>query len=292
VDRGGGPEDTVFVAGHDRSGTTWIAEILGTDHRYRYIFEPFSPGRLDITGPFRPRQYLRPGVDDPRYLDPARAIISGRVRSVWTDKYNRAVLPRKRLIKDVRANLLLPWLQRQFPAMPLVYLLRHPCAVAHSQMKVSDQWKADVGRFLRQEALVEDHLQALVPLLEAVETPFERHVAVWCIDNYVPLRTLPADRVHLAFYEDFCMEPEREVRRLLDHLGEPFTQEALRAVTRPSATTRRDSAIVSGESLVEGWRRNVTPDEMGGALRILEAFGLDRIYGRDPMPLARDALRS
>src|SRR5437870_3848637 len=83
VDRGGGPEDTFFMAGTGRSGTTWIAEVLNHDHAYRYLHEPFRPGRVRATKPFLPRQYLRPDDRDPRYVEPARAILSGRVRSLF-----------------------------------------------------------------------------------------------------------------------------------------------------------------------------------------------------------------
>ena len=56
---------------------------------------------------------------------------------------------------------------------------------------------------------------------------------------------------------------------------------------RPSATARRDSPVVSGQSLVDGWRRSITPAQVDAAMRILEAFGLDRVYGRDSLPVSQ-----
>ena len=88
----------------------------------RFIDEPFHPGRLAITRGFRPRQYIRPDDDDPAYLDPARAIVTGRVRSLWTDRYNRRPFPVRRLVKEVRGNLLLPWLHARFPGMPMALM--------------------------------------------------------------------------------------------------------------------------------------------------------------------------
>lgn len=290
VDRAGDERETTFVAGHDRSGTTWIAEIINHNRDYRYIFEPFTPGRLELTGPFRPRQYLRPDERDSRYLEPARAIVTGQVRSLWTDKYNRAVWPRRRLIKDVRANLLLPWLARTFPDMRLVFILRHPCAVAHSQMSVSQNWRADLRLYLDQERLVEDHLRPFLPTIDAARDDFERLIAVWCINNYVPLRALKGQDVQVSFYEDFCATPQQQVSTLLSSLGDQADDRAMRMVERPSATTRRDSPVLSGASLIDGWRASVSPAQLDGALRILGAFGLDRIYGRDSLPLTREPL--
>jgi hypothetical protein len=290
IDRAGDESETTFVAGHDRSGTTWIADIINFGKDYRYIFEPFTPGRLDLTSSFRPRQYLRPDERDPRYLEPATAIVTGHIRSLWTDKYNRAMWPRKRLVKDVRANLLLPWLARTFPDMRLVFILRHPCAVAHSQMSVSRNWRADLRLFLDQDDLMKDHLAPFLPTIDSARDDFERLIAVWCINNYVPLRALKEQNVQVSFYEDFCVAPREEVATLLSSLGKRADPGAMRMVERPSATTRRDSPVVSGASLIDGWRGSVTAEQLDGALRILGAFGLDRIYGRDSLPLTREPL--
>jgi hypothetical protein len=291
IDRAGGPEATTLVAGHDRSGTTWIAEIINHGRRYRYMFEPFSPGRLDITESFRPRQYLRPGERDPRYVQPAEAIVSGRVRSLWADKYNRSLLPRRRLIKEVRSNLLLPWLHELFPRMRMVFVLRHPCAVAESQMKVSSQWKANPTLFLDQHELVDDYLGPFVDAASEIDTEFGRHVLVWCMDNYVPLLALRGKDVHVVFYENLVSDPTAEIARLQSYLGDPPDERAVRAAARPSATTRRDSAVHSGGELIDGWRAGVTEDDIRSAVDVLRVFGLDRIYGEGSLPLIRDPLR-
>ena len=58
LDRAGGPERTVLLAGSGRSGTTWLAELL-TDARTRLLFEPLHP----VRGPFPDlgvRRYARP----------------------------------------------------------------------------------------------------------------------------------------------------------------------------------------------------------------------------------------
>src|SRR5439155_17907235 len=114
---------------------------------------------------------------------PADEILSGRVRSIWTDKYNRAHLPRKRLVKEVRGNLLLGWMHRNFPGMPIVLVLRHPCAVVSSQLKLPWNWHTDPEVFLSQDALMKDHLEPFREELTRVTDPFERHVLVWCIEN-------------------------------------------------------------------------------------------------------------
>lgn len=287
VDLGSGPADTVLLAGHDRSGTTWIAQALNHGRAFRYIYEPFHPGRVDAAKVFTPRLYLRDDDRDPRYVEAAEAVLSGRIRSVWTDKYNRATLPRRRLVKEVRSNLLLPWLSATFPETRIVFVTRHPCAVANSERKLSDSWHIDLSRFLGQPNLMHDHLEPFRERMEQATSDWEKRVFVWCIENHVPLASLDPTRVHFVSYEDFCVRPEDELRRLFGFVGIPYDPGALRALARPSATSRKDSAVFSGEDLVEAWRASVTPEELASTMSIVELFGLDRIYTSDPMPRSR-----
>ncbi len=134
----------------------------------------------------------------------------------------------------------------------------------------------------------------MAPFVDAaagVDTEFGRHVLVWCMDNYVPLQALRGENVHVVFYENLVTDPTGEIARLLAYLGDPLDERAVLAAARPSATTRRDSAVHSGEGLIDGWRAGVTEDQLQSAVQILRVFGLDRIYGDGPMPLLRDPLR-
>jgi hypothetical protein len=129
-------ENAVFLAGVGRSGTTWIANIINYNREYRFIHEPFNPNRVRLVRAFQYKQYLRPENREPRYLEPAKAVLSGRMRNRWTDTANKKIFARKRLIKDIRANLLLKWIHSNFPGIPIILLFRHPCAVANSWMKL------------------------------------------------------------------------------------------------------------------------------------------------------------
>jgi len=126
VDTAGGLENTIFLAGSGRSGTTWIAELMNFDNSYRFIFEPLHINRVPLAKPFGWRRYLRPDDDNPELLDSMKTILGGRFRNSWTDHFNRCWIPKKRLVKEIRANLLLGWLHKHFPQVRIVLLLRHP----------------------------------------------------------------------------------------------------------------------------------------------------------------------
>ena len=266
---------TVLLCGSGRSGTTWIEGVINHAGDHRILFEPFHPEKVPEVAHFVNRQYLRPDADDPRYLEPARAILEGRVGGRWIDAMNRKVLVRRRVVKDIRANLLLPWIHRHFPQVPIVFLVRHPCAVASSRRKLN--WGDHRSDLLGQPDLVEDWLAPHVELLESLTDPFEIHVATWCVENLVPLRGLGSERMHLASYERFCCEPEAEALRLFTYLRRPATPRLMRALERPSALARSESAVHTGASMTEEWRAHVSEAEEARALELVEAFGLTEL---------------
>ena len=276
---------TVFLAGTGRSGTTWVEEIINWRHDYRVIFEPFYPARVPLCGVFPETTYLRADEPAPDHYRAARTVVSGRFRNSWTDQFNHRRIYRKRLIKDVRANLFLHWLHRRFPALPIVFLVRHPCAVVVSQQKAL--WRPSAAEFLEKPALVSDYLEPFVNVIQSVEDDFDQKVIAWCVKNFVPLQQFRRGEMLVMFYEDLVTEPETEIRRLFEFLGQTFTPEALAQWKRPSALVRADSAIVTGDDSLNAWRRHLTGKQIGRAVSLLREFGLDRLYGAESSPRIR-----
>lgn len=276
LDRGGGHTDTVFLAGSGRSGTTWLSDLINHRGEYRLIFEPFYPQRVGLCGSFNLRQYLRANDDRVEFLAPAREILSGRIRSLWTDRSRGLRVFHRRLVKDIRANLFLYWMHAHFPEMPIILLLRHPCAVAESRLALG--WRDNLDEILTQKELLEDFLEPFEAEIRNARTPFERHVFLWCIENYVPLMQFGPGEVHVSFYENLRLRPEEELRRLFAFLGEEFDTEILRKADHPSALSR---GIVPP---VGAWRRSLGGGQVRRAMEILDPFGLGGMYGEDSMP--------
>lgn len=269
--------NSVFLAGSGRSGTTWVSGLINHRRGYRYIFEPFNPAKVRTCRRFRTKQYLRPGDGREEYLGPARRILTGALRSTWTDRFNRKLVVRRRLIKDIRANLLLGWMRANFPGMPMVLLLRHPCAVVASRLALG--WKDNLDETMAQRELVEDFLRPMEAEIRAARTPFERHLFLWCIDNYVPLRQFAPGEIRPVFYEDLLVHPEDELPRLFAFLGEDLDGGIYEKLHRPSPLSRE-----GGQHSLDGWREHVGASQRKRAVEILGMFGLDRVYGEDVMP--------
>lgn len=274
---------TVFVSGVGRSGTTWVANIINYANNYRLMFEPFHPQKVDVVSHFRYRQYLRPCNQEKAFIEPAKAILSGKVKNPWVDKLNRKLIARKRLIKDIRTNHLLKWIKTNFPEIPIILLLRHPCAVAYSKLALN--WDIPLDEYLAQEQLMEDFLAPFRAEIQNAQDAFERHIFLWCVENYVPLRQFRSGEIYLAFYENVCTKPEQEIDNLFRFLGKPYDQRVFDAVGTPSTLCRAESPIFSGNSLIENFRNHITNKRIKKAVEILGLFGLDRIYSEDSVPL-------
>lgn len=268
---------TVFLAGSGRSGTTWLSGLVNHGASYRQIFEPFHPGKVEDFRAFGSKQYLRPGDRRGEFLRPAQKALEGKLRNGWTDR-GGAYLARRRLVKDIRANLLLGWLAENFPGMPIVLLMRHPCAVVSSRLALG--WRDNLDETMGQGDLVQDHLLPFEERIRAARDPFERHLFLWCIDNYVPLRQFPPGAIHVCFYEDLLLDPEPNLRRLFAFVGQDFDGAVLGKVRLSSPTSRRGSERPSAD----GWRARVSREQSEVAREVLGLFGLDRIYGAEPLP--------
>ena len=279
VDLGKGDHrSSVFLAGSGRSGTTWLSQIINHRRGYRYVFEPFNPREVGPFGHFRTKQYLRPDDQREEFLKPARLALTGGLRDPWTDRFNGRIFARRRLIKDIRANLLLGWMRANFPGMPIILLLRHPCAVVTSRLALG--WKDNLSETMEQQGLVEDFLLPMEAEIRAAQGDFESHLFLWCIDNYVPLKQLGPEEMHLTFYENLLARPEEELHSLFAYLGEELHERAYGRLRRPSSSSRKDAPYPS----LEGWRTHVSGHQLERAIEILRLFGLERVYGTGAMP--------
>ena len=275
--------DTIFLAGTEKSGTTWISDIINFNKAYRYIFEPFWAEQVSECQHFRPQQYLRPNDNNPVYLEAAQAIFSGRIRSKWTDKYHKRFVANKRLIKDIRANLFLKWIKTHFPEIPMVLLLRHPCAVARSHLRRTHLDRG-LDNFLAQKDLVEDFLLPVKAEMLQTEDKFDRLIFRWCIQNYIPLKQFKPDEIQVVFYEHFCETPESEIDRMFAFLGLSYDERIYSYLRKPSAVSRQESAIISGGDLINSWRKDISQAQVERAIEILSLFGLDKIYTEASLP--------
>lgn len=274
---------TAIVVGAGRSGTTWLAELIDSQVPCRLMFEPFNPDQVESFRRFSHFQYMRPDDEHAELLAFCRAVVRGELRGRWVDGYSARIFPRLRLVKDIRPTPMLRWLSDHFPHVPVVFVLRHPCAVVRSRLQLGWSTDEDIQRFLRQPQLVADHLEPYLEVIARSQTDEEKHAIVWCLSNLVPLRQLPPREWTIVYHERLTGEPEAEVPRVFDTLDIGFTQSVFERLRRPSRTSR---SATNGHGAGGGWREHLDSRQIDRILAIVEAFGLEHLYGDGDTPRA------
>lgn len=279
---------SILVAGTARSGTTWLGDLLAAQLPSRILFEPFNPELVPEYRGFNYFQYMPPGGAHPEFGAFARKVFTGEIRNRWVDRQNERIRAEYRLIKEIRINLALKWLHDQFPEVPLLFLIRHPCAVVLSRMELGWATDRDIAPFLSQPALVHDYLRPYLDLIQTATKAEEQHAMIWCISNLVPLKQFMPGELKIVYYENLCTQPEIELPRLFTAIGQERANLPLAQVHKPSQTTRTTSAVVSGMDKIAHWKKKLTPTQIDNILHVVEAFGLQHLYGEALLPLDHD----
>lgn len=290
-DTNGDLRRSIIVAGAGRSGTTWLADIIGSQLSCRMMFEPFHSKQVEEFASFEYFQYKRPHEADEELLTFSRKVLTGRIRHPWIDRHVEVLLPQLRLIKEIRACLFLRWLHERFPEVPILFILRHPCAVVASRLQLEWATDGDIEPFLSQAELIDDHLREHLPLIRNASTEEEKHAIIWSVSNLVPLRQFADTGLNVVFYEELCRHPKREISRVFGLLGKAFDPKAHQSAGRVSTTARGFSAVVRGQDPVTRWRRVLSEDQIARILEVVDRLGLGYLYGFDePSPEALKAL--
>lgn len=280
-------ESLLLIAGSARSGTTWLQELLGAQARFRVIFEPFheqlAPERLRSVP-----AYIPPALTSAPYVSDVETVLRGRVRDKWMDQHNHHLVSRRRLIKEIHSNLRLGWFRERFPYFPIVYVIRHPLAVAASRARL--QWRPSPERYFSDPQLVEDHLEPFRSILQSCTSDLDRRVMQWCIENYIPLSYFQQrSDILILFYERLVVDLDHELRRIVETIGLPMHEARLKRASTPSVTAYRARGFEIASAL-DDWRRQLSATEVRHALEIVSGFGLDALYGTGSMPRNVDPL--
>lgn len=277
------PGEIVFIAGNARSGTTWLANLVNYRGDYTYYFEPFHKNECPVFTEYSWRQYLYPENRDARYLEPMRFLLEEEIDCPWVTQFSRAHDRKRLLIKAIRANLFLKWLRTRFPMVRIVFIIRHPLAVAAS--KVRTKWVHNLDNYTRQKDLVTNYLEPHLDLIKEAREPFLKHVIMWCIETLIPLHQFKKDDgIHVLFYEHLYENPHREIDRLFYYLRKGYTEGVFKELHRPSEMATSSSAVSHGKNPVRSWQSQVSPAAVEVALGIVRQFGLDHLYDSDPFP--------
>ena len=239
----------VIIAGSGRSGTTWVQDSIAEANNLRTLFEPLNPVALPAAKKFA-YKYVEEHAernDLKLYMD---QVLSGCQRSLWIDYRIRtqrfncfrvgvpvAVDNVKRLIrhyrkyrgkggaglavKFIRANLMLPWLVRQYQ-VPALFITRHPCAVIASRLKLGgDDWvgQRELERYRSDPELAGLLLNRFGVDIKQPFSAISALTCVWCIENLLPIHWASKAGYLVSSYERLIVDSNHEWERVITGLG-------------------------------------------------------------------------
>ncbi|MBC2608260.1 sulfotransferase domain-containing protein [Pelagicoccus albus] len=285
-------KEIVWLIGDGRSGTTWVSDLINHDKQYREMFEPFHPKYVRSFAFIDPHHYIKKGEENERLKDLLSRVFSGRYTHERIDSENNSLVYKGIIVKDIFANLLSHWATSHFPHVKPVLLIRNPFAVAVSKYKKSDwYWAIEPRHLLDQENLHQDYLLPFENIIKKVSDE-KNHILnlilIWSIINYVPLRQFKREKLHICHYENVYLNPEQEILKVLKFVrGKndiPNFHLPKHVINRPSRVVGKHSNMLSSTNPITTWKSELTPRLISEGMKILESFGLERLYDENSMP--------
>jgi hypothetical protein len=256
MERPAAPAGPILVTGMARAGTSWVGKVVESTRRVTYVNEPMNPkhppGRspgvlavsipyeyLYISGRLQPQAdyiraftdmlALRYGVAAELRVNRSTYDVLRMLRYVATFTAGRALRTRP-MVNDPYACLSVPWLAEHFDVRTVI-VVRHPVRLLASHRRA--RIPMHVGELLQQEALMEDWLEPLADDLKAARDSaddIEVFCALWRALHTVMAGALDRPDVTLLRYEDACVRPAEEFRRIIEAVGLPYTDDTDRFI--------------------------------------------------------------
>jgi len=274
--------NTIIVAGVGRSGTTLLAETINYDNKFRLMFEPFHKYKMKTLSEMNYRLYISPLNNNEKLKEEYSKILSGDIRNKWVDQYNKKYFCVNRIIKEIRINQNLKWIKINFPEIPIVYIIRHPCAVTLSKLRLN--WDDHLFEYIGQIELVNDHLKPYIDIINSAKTAYEKHLIMWCIENSIVLNSFKKEEIFIIFYEYLITDPVKSIKKLYKHLNLNFNNKIIDTLSKPSLQANPQSAISRAKNIINDWTNYVDDKQKQYTKNILNEYNLDQLYTLDPLP--------
>ncbi|MEQ8473920.1 MAG: sulfotransferase domain-containing protein [Marinoscillum sp.] len=279
------PSENYYIFSDPRGGSTWLTEILMRILKLPVIWEPlhldYHPNLRSLN--FSWRTFLQPNDEWPALKVTMEEVLSGKVLNHNLCHLNRPgdyKQTRHALVKFCRANGIYPWLAKHiaFNNKP-VHLVRHPFAVAVSQMK-QGAWDHKFEGIEIPSAPFNSYYLQHQEFLLSLSTKLESLVAYWSMGNALILKY--ESELIRVYYEDLYLNPQKEVQRILDGWGIEQKVTAKDSLTQLSKTT----VDFSLQNQLSKWTSYLDQSQIKSMLRVLEYFEVD-IYSDNPLPIRR-----
>lgn len=280
----------ILVTGSFRTGTTWVAKMIGRSREVAYLDEPFNKDmfirvtRAEFATEF---PYLKRYLNDSLQFEQMARTLSFDLRSIngvtnvrdlsaaiqclsvlrnFVKGKLRRLTP---LIKDPLAILSAEWYYQAFGTRNVI-MIRHPAAVIASLKRL--KWEPPLLDILKQELLMREHLSEFRSEIERCLEPqsdmVDRAILFWkvvyrVVDVY---RATYGDWLFVR-HEDVSKDPIGKFGEIFEHLGLKYTP-AIRRKIEKYSSSRNPSEVELGEirlnsiQNIYNWKKRLTREEI------------------------------
>ncbi|BBA32435.1 hypothetical protein sS8_0469 [Methylocaldum marinum] len=278
----------VILAGSGRSGTTWLGSILDSYEKAEYFYEIChypelgftTPELLKIKNPYTFRLPHRPvwvrrgerAILETQVKYGFRANEAARSLRLNKDYGFRKTAPDTYLFKIVR----LLWFCEKLDDLKqvlgdnlkIIHLIRNPFSQLASELRqhagnaeaAEKRYRERVEYVLKNPAFSGFH--GLAEEYAGAGWP-EHMVLLWWVSNELMLKATSMPMIRVV-YEDLCVEPEAEVRRIFDFLGWTVSEQTLRHLKNTTSVTASErgewSIKKNSEESMTRWRKELSED--------------------------------
>lgn len=298
-------QSPIVIAGSGRSGTTWVLDCIAEPNGLRTVFEPLHPQAVPEALQFANR-YVSPDFVDKNLKEFIELIFSGNLQSIWTNYrirpdrikpsplalsspkdikklitqykkmvsnyfYYKKIKSDMLAVKFIRANLMLGWLEKNFN-IRMLFVVRHPCAVLASILKLGKAWDDEALLIYRNDqALINDYLHKYDHFLNRRLTKIESHTAIWCIENMLPLFQQKSHKI-IASYENLVVNGNDEWQQVVTALGLSKTPSA-HYLAQPSQQASREMREKKfDKNQIGKWKNHFSNDDLKKIQNVLDVF--------------------
>lgn len=192
------------------------------------------------------------------------------------------------VFKFYHANLMMPWLIRNFGIKP-IFLIRNPYAVIASQLNFyafTETIKA--GKYKIPKCRYAGFFDQYQPILKDVKTAEEILAARWCL-NFVPLIAhTDNNKSWLTIsYESLLFHKDHELNRVFNYIGRPIPTNIDSVYSSPSSSTDKPKNHYARTlEHLNSWKNILSSKQVDNIAQILRGFGV-KGYDQDPVPDCR-----
>jgi hypothetical protein len=260
-----------------------VGEVLGNCSDVRYVYEPFNHEWMPV---------LHRQLDHFTFLNaPPSSLVCEVAGSAFQGRQSWKQLKRATyrgylgaatrrasnvIVKDPTASLMSSWISQQFNAQ-ILFIMRHPCGFASSLDALG--WQPGVSRLLRQDVLMQDHLEPFrKALTRARNDKWKTLGAIWASIHLVYTKQMESQPDwYLYKYEDICNEPAEQFASIAKALGLTLSSHSIQKIQSLSKTDSADPGSTRRNSKVmpDIWKQRMSVSEIDSVMEMVAEFGLN-----------------